>query len=103
MKRVTGIGGIFFKARDPQALCAWYKKHLGIDVLEWGGALFTWADETGAAFKGTTIWSVAAADGDSFAPSAAPFMIRVLAAARRPLNRVLCAESRAPSREPRPQ
>jgi predicted enzyme related to lactoylglutathione lyase len=75
MKRVTGIGGIFFKARDPQALCAWYKKHLGIDVLEWGGAVFAWADETGAAFKGTTIWSVAAADGGSFEPSSAPFMI----------------------------
>src|SRR5262245_1630299 len=75
MKRVTGIGGIFFKARDPQALGAWYKKHLGIDVLDWGGAVFTWADETGAAFKGTTIWSVGAADGDSFAPSSAPFMI----------------------------
>jgi len=38
MKRVTGIGGIFFKARDPAALGAWYKKHLGIDVQEWGGA-----------------------------------------------------------------
>jgi predicted enzyme related to lactoylglutathione lyase len=75
MKRVTGIGGIFFKARDPQALCAWYKKHLGFDVLDWGGAVFTWADETGAAVKGTTIWSVTAEDGDSFAPSSAPFMI----------------------------
>ena len=75
MKRVTGIGGIFFKARDPQALSAWYKEHLGIDVLEWGGAVFTWADENAAAFKGTTIWSVGAADADSFAPSSAPFMI----------------------------
>jgi len=75
MKRVTGIGGIFFKARDPKVLCAWYKKHLGLDVLDWGGAVFPWADDTGAAVKGTTIWSVASADGDSFAPSAAPFMI----------------------------
>jgi hypothetical protein len=41
MKRVTGIGGIFFKARDPAALRAWYKTHLGIDVQEWGGAAFT--------------------------------------------------------------
>jgi hypothetical protein len=36
MKRVTGIGGIFFKAKDPKALGAWYKKHLGIDVQGWG-------------------------------------------------------------------
>ena len=35
MKRVTGIGGIFFKAKDPVALAAWYKKHLGIDVQAW--------------------------------------------------------------------
>jgi predicted enzyme related to lactoylglutathione lyase len=56
-------------------LCAWYKKYLGLDVLEWGGAVFTWADDTDTAVKGMTIWSVAATDGDSFAPSAAPFMI----------------------------
>lgn len=47
MKRVTGIGGIFFKATDPAALIAWYKKHLGIDVQEWGGAAFTWTDDAG--------------------------------------------------------
>ena len=38
MKRVTGIGGIFFKAKDPVALRAWYQRHLGIDVQPWGGA-----------------------------------------------------------------
>ena len=42
--RVTGIGGIFFKANDPEALQAWYKRHLGIDVQAWGGAAFSWAD-----------------------------------------------------------
>ena len=41
MKRVTGIGGIFFKAQDAEALQAWYKRHLGIDVQEWGGAAFS--------------------------------------------------------------
>jgi hypothetical protein len=44
MKRVTGIGGVFIKATDPAALGAWYKTHLGIDVQDWGGAAFTWAD-----------------------------------------------------------
>jgi predicted enzyme related to lactoylglutathione lyase len=75
MKRVTGIGGIFFHAKDPAALRAWYQTHLGIDVQDWGGAAFTWADGSGNAIKGTTAWSIGAAGGDHFAPSKAPFMI----------------------------
>lgn len=43
MKRVTGIGGVFFKAKDAPSLQAWYKRHLGIDVQEWGGTAFSWA------------------------------------------------------------
>jgi predicted enzyme related to lactoylglutathione lyase len=73
MKRVTGIGGVFFAAKDPAALQAWYRKHLGIDVQPWGGAAFTWADEAGAPMKGTTVWSIGT--GEYFAPSPAPFMI----------------------------
>ena len=38
MKRVTGIGGVFFKSKDPKALGDWYRTHLGIDVQAWGGA-----------------------------------------------------------------
>ena len=58
MKRVTGIGGIFFKAKDAPALQAWYKRHLGIDVQEWGGTAFTWAHPDGKPTGGTTVWSV---------------------------------------------
>jgi hypothetical protein len=47
MKRVTGIGGIFFKAKDAPSLQAWYKQHLGIDVQSWGGASFDWTDADG--------------------------------------------------------
>ncbi len=75
MRRVTGIGGVFFKAKDPDALRAWYRTHLGIDVLEWGGAAFAWADENGRPAGGTTIWSVSGVDSDTFAPGTAPFMI----------------------------
>jgi predicted enzyme related to lactoylglutathione lyase len=75
MKRVTGIDGIFFKAKDAPALQAWYKRHLGIDVQEWGGTAFTWADPDGKPAGGTTIWSVSAQDSDQFAPSEASFMI----------------------------
>jgi hypothetical protein len=54
MKRVTGIGGVFFTAKDAPALQAWYKRHLGIDVQEWGGTAFTWADGEGRPVAGTT-------------------------------------------------
>ena len=75
MKRVTGIGGIFFKAKDPAALGAWYKTHLGIDVQSWGGAAFRWSDDSGTPVGGTTAWSLVNADGDSFAPSTSSFVI----------------------------
>jgi predicted enzyme related to lactoylglutathione lyase len=75
MKRVTGIGGIFFQAKDPVALRAWYQKHLGIDVQAWGGTAFTWTDGDGKPTGGTTVWSIGAAGGDSFAPGKASFMI----------------------------
>jgi len=75
MKRVTGIGGIFFKARDATSLQAWYKRHLGIDVQPWGGAAFSWADTAGHPVAGTTVWSIGPQEGDHFAPSAASFMI----------------------------
>ncbi|HXV86276.1 MAG TPA: VOC family protein [Gemmatimonadales bacterium] len=75
MRRVTGIGGIFFHAADPVALRAWYQQHLGIDVQEWGGTAFTWTDAAGNPAKGTTVWSIGAADSEHFAPSKAAFMI----------------------------
>jgi predicted enzyme related to lactoylglutathione lyase len=75
MKRVTGIGGIFFQAKDPVALIAWYRDHLGIDVQPWGGAAFDWTDEAGKPMGGTTAWSIHAADSDQFAPSKATFMV----------------------------
>ena len=76
MKRVTGIGGIFFKARgDATALHDWYRRHLGIDVQPWGGAAFSWTDSEGRPLAGTTAWLIAPHTSDQFAPSAAPFMV----------------------------
>ena len=75
MKRVTGIGGIFFKSKDPVALRDWYQKHLGIDVQPWGGAAFFWADDAGNPMKGTTIWNIGEANNDYYAPSQSSFMI----------------------------
>lgn len=75
MKRVTGIGGIFFKAQDAPSLQAWYKRHLGIDVQAWGGVSFSWADAQGEPVAGSTAWRIAPQDGRESAPSSAPFMV----------------------------
>lgn len=73
MQRVTGIGGIFFKSADPKALGAWYRDHLGLDVTEWGGAIFPWGGDGSP--PGMTIWSPFAQDTDYVAPGTAAFMI----------------------------
>ena len=75
MKRVTGIGGVFFKAKDAPALRDWYKRHLGIDVQNWGGAAFSWTDADGKPTGGMTVWCIAKEDGAQFVPSTAPFMV----------------------------
>ncbi len=73
--RVTGIGGIFFKARDAAALRAWYQRHLGIDVQGWGGTTFQWHTSQRPEPQGATVWSIFDAESTYFAPSSAPFMI----------------------------
>ncbi len=74
MARVTGIGGVFFKARDREHLLAWYDEHLGIRTEEWGAA-FYWRDQNNPGRLGHTVWSPYAATTRYFAPSEAPFMI----------------------------
>lgn len=75
MKRVSGIGGIFFKARDPEKLRAWCRDHLGIDVQTWGGATFSWTEGVSTDKPGTTVWSIMPEESDYFALSSAGFMI----------------------------
>jgi len=67
MARVTGIGGIFLKARDPKALSAWYAQHLGIQLSEHGSATLLWADEVPPA-TGMTVWSLFPTDTPYFGP-----------------------------------
>jgi catechol 2,3-dioxygenase-like lactoylglutathione lyase family enzyme len=92
MRRVTGIGGIFFKATDPKALGTWYKTHLGIDVQDWGGAAFQWNGPDNPEGVGTTVWSPFPADTSYFAPSAAPFMVNYRVADLHALLAVLRSE-----------
>jgi predicted enzyme related to lactoylglutathione lyase len=75
MKRVTGIGGIFFKSKDPKALAEWYRDHLGINIEDWGGAAFRWVSPDNPTGVGTTVWSPFKADTTYFEPSQAPFMV----------------------------
>ena len=75
MARVTGIGGIFFKAKsDSKALAAWYQQHLGLALEPWGGAILRWPDDT-ANDGGVTVWALANSDSTWFAPSESSFMI----------------------------
>lgn len=75
MDRVVGIGGVFIKARDPEALRAWYQRHLGFPLETWGGAVFRWQTPERPEPDGATVWSLFDADTTYFAPSSAPFMI----------------------------
>lgn len=71
MPKAIGLGGIFFKSRDPAALSAWYAEHLGLHLEDWGGVRFD--EET--ARPGFTLWAPFAADTDYFAPGTQPYMI----------------------------
>lgn len=76
MTRVTGIGGIFIKARDPARMKDWYRRHLGIDIQDWGGTAFPWqAEGRQEPDGGMTVWSIFPADSRYFDPSPAPFMV----------------------------
>ncbi len=72
MARVLGIGGIFFKSADPQALNNWYENHLGLKP-EQGSVSLEWTSGDGE--RHTTVWAPFPQDTKYFAPSAAPFMI----------------------------
>ncbi len=74
MQKVRGIGGVFFKAKDPAVLSRWYAEHLGIPVEDWGGASFKWADHDPRG-DASTVWNPFKAETDYFAPSTSTFMI----------------------------
>jgi predicted enzyme related to lactoylglutathione lyase len=74
MARVTGIGGIFFKARDPKALASWYASHLGLELQKFGGAILKWSQDK-AGDGGVTVWALAEQSSTWFAPSESSFMI----------------------------
>lgn len=75
MKRVTGIGGIFLQSEDPARLRDWYRRHLGLEIEDWGGVAFSWKSAANPQGEGTTVWSVFAGSSRHFAPGRASFMV----------------------------
>lgn len=74
---VTGIGGIFFKCRDPQRLGAWYAHYLGVPIASWGGWEFRWREARAPAKTGATLWTPFARTTKYFAPSRKDFMFNL--------------------------
>jgi predicted enzyme related to lactoylglutathione lyase len=75
MKRVTGIGGIFFKSKDPAALKEWYRRHLDIEPGAGGAVAFEWREKDKPDEIGMTVWAPFREDTKYFEPSKASFMI----------------------------
>jgi predicted enzyme related to lactoylglutathione lyase len=74
MKKVTGIGGIFFKSKDPKAINHWYKTHLGFETSPYG-TNFEWREINDSTKKGVTVWNPFKEDTKYFDPSTKDFMI----------------------------
>jgi len=70
--RITGVGGVFFKAKDPKALAAWYRDVLGMPLQPWGGAKFSY---DAPKHPPALAWNAFPASTDYFGPSTAEFMI----------------------------
>ena len=74
MKKVTGIGGIFFKSKDPNQMKEWYKTNLGLDTDQYG-TNFEWHQGADSSKKGFTQWSPFTESTKYFEPSTKEFMI----------------------------
>lgn len=74
MKRVTSLGGIFFKCENPEKVKEWYSKHLGFNVDKYG-TTFEWRQSDDETKKGFTVWSPFNQDTKYFEPSPKEFMI----------------------------
>ena len=73
MKRVTGLGGVFFKTKDPEKIKEWYQKHLDIKSDQYG-SMFEWRSLDNPEEKCSTVWSPFPGDTKYFAPSEKPYM-----------------------------
>jgi predicted enzyme related to lactoylglutathione lyase len=91
-KRVTGLGGVFFKSADPARIIDWYRAHLGIAAEKWGGFAFQWGEKGRPDETGYTVWSSFPDSTDYFSPSDHPYMINFRVADLEALLTALKAE-----------
>lgn len=75
MEKVTGIGGVFIKAEDPDGIYDWYERHLGIRCDANGAVCFQWRHADDSEQNGFTVWSSSPSDPTYFNPSRSPFMV----------------------------
>lgn len=75
MEQVTGFGGLFFKAENPEALYSWYEKHLGIKRGPEGAVTFKWSESIDKGRDGMTVWAIFPKTTTYFQPSQAGFMM----------------------------
>lgn len=92
MKRVTGLGGVFFKVKDPQSMRSWYEKHLGIPHMSQYGGSFEWRGRENPNELGHTAWSVMDDKSDYYNPSESKFMINYRVADLEGLLKILKEE-----------
>ncbi|MCZ4338749.1 VOC family protein [Shewanella colwelliana] len=78
MAKVIGLGGIFFKSKDPKALAQWYKNHLQLPVEPWGGAAFYLNNLESNAGSSYSVWTPMSDDTDYLDPSTQPFMFNLI-------------------------
>lgn len=74
IKKVTGLGGIFFKCKDPKKIREWYQTNLGLNTNQYG-TVFEWYQGADNTRKGFTQWSPFKETTKYFEPSTKDFMI----------------------------
>jgi predicted enzyme related to lactoylglutathione lyase len=77
MKKVKGIGGIFFKSENPDQMREWYNKHLGIEGDKWG-SVFHWRENDNPDKQNQTVWNPFPKDTKYFTPSRKSFMLNYI-------------------------
>ena len=74
MARVTGVGGVFLRTKDPRATAKWYAEHLGVVLNDFNGSAFQWSDEVPKG-TGMTVWSAFPEGTEYFGEGSQPFMV----------------------------
>ncbi|HEV3167903.1 MAG TPA: VOC family protein [Isosphaeraceae bacterium] len=78
MAKVLGIGGVFFKASDPEGLYSWYEKHLALERTPGAGVIFPWRRAEEPDTPRMTVWSLFPKDTEYFGKTNPAFMVNYI-------------------------